>query len=218
MEIFKKGSRGEGVKEVQRLLSLWQGTLVCDGIFGEITEEVVRAFQSAHGLSADGIVGAATLQALREHEKTVTADNLNLKKSKRVITEIIVHCSATPEGRPVTTSEITAWHKQRGFATIGYHYVIYLDGTIHEGRNIDAVGAHCTNHNVNSVGVCYVGGCANDGKLTPKDTRTPEQKVALQQLLKNLCRTYPKAKIFGHRDFANKACPSFNARKEYSNI
>ena len=101
----------------------------------------------------------------------------------RKINEIIVHCAATREGRDFTVEDITRWHKARGFATIGYHYVIYRDGSIHEGRPLEQIGAHCVGHNKHSIGVCYIGGCASDGK-TPKDTRTPEQKEALLALLR----------------------------------
>jgi len=135
----------------------------------------------------------------------------------RTIKEIIVHCSATPEGRHVTVQDIRAWHKQRGFSDIGYHYVIYLDGSIHEGRSVKLTGAHCKYHNQHSIGVCYIGGVAKDCK-TPKDTRTEAQKKALRSLLKHLKQQHPGARIFGHRDFAAKACPSFDARREYADI
>lgn len=134
----------------------------------------------------------------------------------RDIKEIIVHCSATPEGRNYTVEEIDRWHKNRGWSGIGYHYVIYLDGSIHKGRDIEKVGAHCTNHNKNSIGVCYIGGCDKD--MNPKDTRTQEQKDALVEILTRLKKRYPDAKIYGHRDFANKACPSFDATAEYAEI
>ena len=134
----------------------------------------------------------------------------------RDIKEIIVHCSATPEGRNYTVEEIDRWHKNRGWSGIGYHYVIYLDGSIHKGRDIEKVGAHCTNHNKNSIGVCYIGGCDKD--MNPKDTRTQEQKDALIEVLTRLKKRYPDAKIYGHRDFANKACPSFDATTEYDEI
>ena len=134
----------------------------------------------------------------------------------RDIKEIIVHCSATPEGRNYTVEEIDRWHKNRGWSGIGYHYVIYLDGSIHKGRDIEKVGAHCTNHNKNSIGICYIGGCDRD--MNPKDTRTQEQKDALIEILTRLKKRYPDAKIYGHRDFANKACPSFDATTEYAEI
>lgn len=127
----------------------------------------------------------------------------------RTINEIIVHCSATPEGRDYTVAQIRQWHLQRGFRDIGYHYVIYRDGTIHTGRPVAQAGAHCTGHNAHSIGVCYVGGVAKDNK-TPKDTRTEAQKKSLANLLKRLHELYPKATLHGHREFANKACPSFD--------
>ena len=135
----------------------------------------------------------------------------------RKINEIIVHCAATREGRDFTVEDITRWHKARGFATIGYHYVIYRDGSIHEGRPLEQIGAHCVGHNKYSIGVCYIGGCASDGK-TPKDTRTPEQKEALLALLRHLKARFPNATIHGHREFAAKACPSFDAFREYRQL
>ena len=135
----------------------------------------------------------------------------------RTINEIIVHCSATPEGKDYTVAQIDQWHRQRGFDCIGYHYVIYRDGSVHKGRDEQRIGAHCKGHNANSIGVCYIGGCATDGK-TAKDTRTTAQKVALVKLLRELRQRYPKAIIHGHRDYAAKACPSFDATKEYAVI
>lgn len=135
----------------------------------------------------------------------------------RKINKILVHCAATPEGKDFTVEDIDKWHKARGFKKIGYHFVIYNDGSVHKGRNIEEIGAHCTNHNSRSIGICYIGGVAKDGK-TPKDTRTEPQKIALLELLKELKVKYPKAEIYGHRDFANKACPSFDAKTEYKNI
>lgn len=131
----------------------------------------------------------------------------------REINKIIIHCSATPEGREHTVADITSWHKARGFATIGYHYVIYLDGTIHEGRPEEQMGAHTTGQNQNSIGICYIGG--TDAKGNPKDTRTDKQKVALIALVKELKERYPKASVHGHCEFAAKACPSFDVKKEF---
>ncbi len=135
----------------------------------------------------------------------------------RKINEIIVHCTATAEGKNFKAADIDRWHKQRGWDGIGYHHVIDLDGTVEPGRPESKQGAHCLGHNANSIGVVYVGGLASDGK-TPKDTRTPQQKAALVKLLTELKRRYPGATIHGHRDFAAKACPSFDATTEYKNI
>jgi N-acetylmuramoyl-L-alanine amidase len=134
----------------------------------------------------------------------------------RKITKIIVHCADTPEGRNDTAEDIRRWHKERGFNDIGYHYVVDLDGTIEPGRDVTIAGAHTTGHNADSIGVCYIGGADTDMK--PKDTRTEEQKTALRLLLKYLVQKYPGAKIYGHRDFANKSCPSFDAKTEYKEL
>lgn len=131
----------------------------------------------------------------------------------RKITKIIIHCSATPEGRDYTVADIDCWHKQKGWKGIGYHYVVYRDGSVHTGRNIGEIGAHCTGQNANSIGVCYIGGLSADGK-TAKDTRTPEQKKALRDLVKHLQTKYPNATIHGHNEFANKACPCFDVKTE----
>lgn len=130
----------------------------------------------------------------------------------RKINKIIIHCSATPQGRPVTVDEIDRWHRQRGFSGIGYHYVIYLDGSVHKGRPEESIGAHCTGQNANSIGVCYVGGMDVSNKK-PLDTRTPAQKAALKSLIKTLVAKYPGVTIHGHNEFANKACPSFRVRQ-----
>ena len=198
--VLKLGSKGNEVKLLQEKLNL-----KADGIFGPLTEEAVKDFQRSNGLEVDGIVGTNTLS------------KLNLSVNKRNIKELIVHCSATPEGKDYSIDTIRQWHLQRGFSDIGYHYVIYRDGSIHIGRDESIIGAHCTGHNTNSIGVCYIGGCASDGK-TPKDTRTLQQKESLLSLLKTLKIKYPNAKIYPHYKFAAKACPSFNAEEEYKNI
>lgn len=200
MITLKRGSKGEGVKILQKKLNL-----IVDGIFGPITEEAVEDFQRANNLTVDGVVGPKTW------------DKLGISTNKRAINKIIVHCSATAEGKDFTTSQIRQWHLARGFSDIGYHWVIYRDGSAHKGRDESKVGAHCTGHNSHSIGVCYIGGCTADGR-TPKDTRTEAQKVTLLRLLKELKSRYPRATIHGHREYANKACPSFDAKKEYANI
>ena len=163
----------------------------------------------------------------------------------RPIHEIIVHCTASPEGQEMTVKQIDNIHRyqQHWARGIGYHKVIYLDGSIHDGRPIEMMGAHCNEngHNRYSIGVVYVGGCAKDGK-TPKDTRTPEQKMALAKILEELHNQFPDAKLYGHRElvcslkrkdphypcskckhypelclYAKKSCPSFDVH-EYDYI
>ena len=132
-----------------------------------------------------------------------------------IIKKIIIHCSATREGQDISADEIRGWHKDKGWSDIGYHYIIGLDGTIAKGREDNVPGAHCRGHNGNSLGVCYIGGVEQDGK-TPKDTRTDEQKESLETLLTVLKIQHPDAKVYGHRDFSPKACPSFDATEEYN--
>ena len=132
----------------------------------------------------------------------------------RKINKIILHCTATPEGRHTTVENIRLWHKAQGWSDIGYHYVVYLDGSIHPGRPIEVSGAHTKGLNKNSIGVAYVGGI-NAMNFKAKDTRTPEQKEALDCLLNELMGTYKGATLHGHNEFAPKACPSFNVQKEY---
>lgn len=127
----------------------------------------------------------------------------------RKIEEIILHCSATPEGREVTVADITRWHRERGFRTIGYHWLVRLDGSVEAGRPEDEIGAHCLGHNARSIGVCYAGGCDKSGKK-PKDTRTPAQRESLLRLVEDLRRRYPGATVHGHCEFAAKACPCFD--------
>lgn len=200
---IRKGDRGERVKFVQRLLNLYP-----DGIFGNETDAAVRRFQETNGLTADGIVGVGTL---------IRLCGFMFLPVDRTITEIIVHCTATPEGKDYTVDDIRRWHKEQGWSDIGYHYVIYRDGSIHEGRDVKYSGAHCTGHNANSIGVVYVGGVGKDGK-TAKDTRTKAQKRALLQVMRTLRAAYPSARIYGHRDFAKKDCPSFDAKEEYKSV
>jgi N-acetylmuramoyl-L-alanine amidase len=135
----------------------------------------------------------------------------------RKINKIIVHCTATPEGRHTDVEDIRKWHKAQGWSDIGYHYVVYLDGSVHIGRPVEIVGAHTKGHNTGSIGVVYVGGI-DKKSLKPKDTRTDKQKEALHSFLMSLMNQYKGATLHGHNEFAAKACPSFNVKKEYNDI
>ena len=130
----------------------------------------------------------------------------------RSITLIIVHCSANKAGSALRMADIDRYHRSLGWKCCGYHYVIPTDGSIEIGRPEEMVGAHCVNHNKYSIGVCYIGGLAADG-ITPADTRTEAQKVALQKLLTDLKLRYPKALVLGHceLDYRKPHCPGFDA-------
>jgi N-acetylmuramoyl-L-alanine amidase len=120
----------------------------------------------------------------------------------RNIDKIVVHCSATQEGRHLDAAEINRWHLKRGWKGIGYHYVVLLDGTIEYGRSIYEPGAHVKGMNKNSIGICYIGGVeeerGDNGKWIAKDTRTPEQKESLLLLLKTLKKMHVDANIHCH--------------------
>jgi hypothetical protein len=107
-------------------------------------------------------------------------------------------------------------HVAKGWNGPGYHYNIRRNGDIEIGRPEEVVGAHCLHYNRNSIGICYEGGLDDKGK--PADTRTPEQKKAMLNLLTELKKRYPNAVIVGHNAFSNKACPCFDAAKEYKDL
>jgi len=153
---------------------------------------------------------------------------------KQNIDAIVIHCSATRAGQDVRAADIDKWHKERGFAMIGYNYVIDIDGTVEDGRPLSRDGAHCNtaglsgkSYNKHSIGICYVGGLDKNGN--PADTRTPEQKQALADLVYQLINEYPIVEVIGHRDASPdknkdgkitpnewiKQCPCFSVRDEF---
>lgn len=200
MATLKRGSRGAEVKTLQTRLNL-----MADGIFGPLTEEAVKEFQRRKGLTADGVVGAKTRAAL------------GVARSSRKVDQIILHCTATPEGEDYTVEQIRQMHLSRGFSDVGYHFIIGRDGKVHAGRPEAIAGAHCTGHNTRSIGVSLVGGCpartVKDWNKKSKDTRTAAQRAALVKIVKELRGRYPGATVHGHNEFANKACPSFNVKE-----
>ena len=216
MELYKIGSRGEVVKQIQKALHL-----IPDGIFGTNTREAVVDFQCKNGLKPDGIVGPATLAKLIP---------VRFKRSSRVITDIVIHCTATKPGYDYTANDIRKMHRAQGWSDIGYHYIVRLNGAVEPGRDVDMIGAHVSGYNAHSIGIAYVGGINSRGKA--EDTRTEAQKASLLALLVELRKLYPRAKISGHRDFSRdlnhdgvispdewiKECPCFNAADEYRRI
>lgn len=208
-------------REVQAALLSLGYSLTADGIAGPKTRTAIQAFQRGRGLAADGIVGPQTIRALQaaiaakgDPRAPPAGSVFALPPTRRVINEIIIHCTATPEGRPVSVETIRGWHKAQGWKDIGYHWVVLLDGTVAPGRPEAEIGSHVAGHNTGTLGVVYVGGLAADGK-TPKDTRTPAQEAALLAHVKALIARYPTVKkVTGHRAYANKACPSFDVTKD----
>lgn len=141
----------------------------------------------------------------------------------RKIDKIIVHCSAGAQSN--TAADIVGYHTRpvgrggRGWKTPGYHYIIEADGKIVNVVPEERVSNGVRGHNATSINVCYIGGVDTTRPGLPAvDNRTEAQKASLLSLLRMLRKKYPAAKIYGHRDFAAKACPSFDAKEEYKNL
>jgi len=144
---------------------------------------------------------------------------------------LVLHCTATPEGREVTGADIRRWHTSpvatggRGWKQPGYTDIIHLDGTVerivdnNEDANVDPweITNGAKGYNAVSRHVVYAGGCARDG-TTPKDTRTPAQLKAMEAYVKDFHRRFPDVRIIGHNEVAAKACPSFDVQKWLKSI
>ena len=143
----------------------------------------------------------------------------------RHVDTIVIHCSASPNGKPLSIETLDAWHAARGFKRraprvrpelghIGYHRVILLDGTVALGRDLEEIGAHVSGSNARSVGICMVG----------TDRYTVAQWRSLDNLVRQMLLVYPKARVVGHRDLSPdldgdgivepqewlKTCPGFS--------
>jgi N-acetylmuramoyl-L-alanine amidase len=193
------------VSEKWKTIQRWAGATP-DGDPGDRTADAIIA---KAGLAASGVASPAAAAGL------VTGKGQAIKR-------IVIHCTATREGQDVDVATIRKWHLAQGWRDIGYHFVIRLDGSIERGRTEDQVGSHVAGFNAGSLGVVYAGGL--DAQGGPKDTRTPEQMVAMAQLIGALTAAYPGARVMGHRDLSPdkdgdgvvekhewlKACPSFD--------
>jgi hypothetical protein len=148
-----------------------------------------------------------------------------LKKRKY----LVIHCTATQEGSPVTPEMVKAWHtlpppRGRGWNQVGYSKLILLSGLVHSFVNenddefVDAfeITNGALGINSASMHICYVGGI--DKYLNPKDTRTDEQKNVMKRVVLEVLAKWTDLKVAGHYHFANKACPSFNVEKWLESI
>ena len=136
----------------------------------------------------------------------------------RKLEKIILHCSATPKGRDVSTETIRKWHVEgNGWSDIGYHFVIRLDGTLEIGRPLERIGAHVKGHNRGSIGVCYIGG-TNAGTKKPEDTMNHTQEQTFRNLVVSLRASWGDLSLHGHNEFSSKACPSFDVQDKFCDI
>jgi N-acetyl-anhydromuramyl-L-alanine amidase AmpD len=141
------------------------------------------------------------------------------QSNTRKVKQIIIHCSDTYARMDIGAEEIRKWHtEERGWKDIGYHFVIRRDGTLETGRDLDKdgdifeeVGAHTVGYNGASIAICMVGGKGDDGKA--ENNFTLKQFETLESTLRFIKSVYPKATTHGHREFAQKECPSFDVQR-----
>jgi N-acetyl-anhydromuramyl-L-alanine amidase AmpD len=129
----------------------------------------------------------------------------------REINKIIIHMSYTPPSMDIGANEIRRWHvEDNEWSDIGYHYVIRRDGTVENGRPLEKSGAHTSGQNHDSIGICLVGGKKGD---THDCNFTSSQWRALDRLCRDLLIRFPNIEISGHRDWAPRGCPGFDAKE-----
>ncbi|WP_289288644.1 N-acetylmuramoyl-L-alanine amidase [Muribaculum intestinale] len=139
---------------------------------------------------------------------------------------LVIHCTATPEGREVTAADIRRWHTSplsrggRGWRQVGYTDIIHLDGKVerlvdnNEDANVDPweVTNGAKGYNFVSRHIVYSGGMTRD-MTKAKDTRTQAQRDAMRDYVIDFHRRFPGVRIVGHNELAAKECPSFNVQK-----
>jgi len=130
---------------------------------------------------------------------------------------MILHCAAINTGqfdkksKPEVIAEITRWHKGRGFQTIGYHFVIFPDGEILEGRSIYRDGAHTEGQNSGSLGVLLIEQVKGTKIGRFEDYFSYAQRISVLALRDK----YDIQEVSGHNDYANKLCPLFMVNGQF---
>jgi N-acetyl-anhydromuramyl-L-alanine amidase AmpD len=125
---------------------------------------------------------------------------------------IVIHCAATKPSMDIGADTIRDWHVNgNGWRDIGYHLVIRRDGSVEKGRDINDSGAHAAGYNSKSIGLCLVGGMAEDNSA--ENNFTAQQWTSLLAKVKELIVDYPSAKVIGHNEISEKECPSFDVQK-----
>ena len=150
-----------------------------------------------------------------------------LQAASRKIDLIVIHCTDTRATQSYTVEQLQRDHERRGFGKYpGYHLYIRRDGTLYNTRPLQLKGCHVAGYNAHSIGVCYEGGKSEEGRMKSEegrmkseDNRTEVQKVVLREVLLELRKSFPEARIVGHHDLnPAKACPCFDARREYASL
>lgn len=220
MKTIRKGDRGEDVRSLQSVLGITD-----DGIFGEQTEKVLKEWQFAHGLVADGVAGPKTWAALG-----ITDSVPSGVQTVRKITHIFVHCTGGSQSE-TPQSLLNYFYKVKKWSRPGYHYVIEANGAITNIWPESKYSNGVKNMNSHSINIAWIGG-VDEAHPMGIDNRTEAQKRSLRILLKELRAKYPKAVIMGHRDTSPdlnhngivdpweriKDCPCFDAMVEYKDI
>lgn len=195
-----------------RNAGFYPSTGLIDGVFQVETNDAVKKFQTAVGLKVDGIVGAKTWAAIEKY----TLDKILF---------LFLHCSASPAGLDLTGKWIYDYHtKNKGWSRPGYSDVIRLNGQLdniypwNDNYEIEVWEytfgtlklSRCSRH------VCYIGGVDANNTKKAVDTRTAAQKVTMDAYVDFHIAKYPNIVIVGHNQVQNKACPSFDVVKYYS--
>jgi peptidoglycan hydrolase-like protein with peptidoglycan-binding domain len=176
-----------------------------DGIYGARTRTAVQAWLDADGAPATVAIAPQTRNIIHQG------------KARYPVAEIVVHCSAT---RPDwmgnarladQVAEIRRWHiEDRGWRTIGYHWVIGRDGSILPGRAETEIGAGVEGHNRGVIHICLIGGAGSAETDSFTRNFTGRQDIALRGLMQGIAMRTGIRRISGHNEWAAKACPGFN--------
>lgn len=130
-------------------------------------------------------------------------------KPKRPISRVFIHCTASDNPAHDNVETITAWHKARGFSTIGYHFLIHKDGRVSPGRSLELTPAAQSGHNTGTIAISLHG--------LDRAKFTGAQFSALRDLCVEIYDAYNgEVTYHGHCEVANKACPVFDYRSVLS--
>lgn len=124
-------------------------------------------------------------------------------KPLREIDRVFIHCSASSRPEHGNVDVIKAWHLQRGWSDIGYHYFLPFSGDIQAGRSLESTPAAQGGHNMGTIAICLHG--------LVKSDFTYNQFDALRGFCKQITNAYSeKISFHGHCEVSEKPCPVFD--------